>query len=107
MDGITNDEVLRRMNLEEVSLYTIRKKKLEYASHLMRNNKYGMFQLLINRKINGKRGIDRGSVSWLKNLWSWFEKTSTDIFRTPPKIGEGTRKRKPGKWKIRFQKVRI
>lgn len=78
---ITNEEVLRKLNTETELLYTIKKRKLEYLGHIMRNKKYELLQLIIQGKINGKRGPGRRRDSWLKNLRVWFGKTSADLFR--------------------------
>ncbi|XP_050513955.1 uncharacterized protein LOC126889589 [Diabrotica virgifera virgifera] len=49
----------------------IKKRKLEYLGHIMRGSRYRMLQLILNGKIDGKRGIGRKKYSWLRNLRQW------------------------------------
>jgi len=39
IDRITNEEVLRRMGCETEIMLTVKRRKLEYFDHMMRNNK--------------------------------------------------------------------
>lgn len=51
-------------------LDTIRRRKLEYFGHVMRNQKYHLLYLIIQDKLIGRRGLGRRRTSWLKNLSS-------------------------------------
>lgn len=69
---ISNMEVLNRIGQEEGELTKmIKKRKLEYLGHIMRGNRYSILQLILNGKIEGKRGIGRKKYSWLRNLRQW------------------------------------
>lgn len=81
VDHITNDEVLRRMNTTTEIMYLVKRRKLEYLGHVMRNEKYGLLQLIIQGKIDSKRGPGRRRTSWLKNLRQWFGRSTTSLFR--------------------------
>ena len=67
---ITNEEVLRRIVGERKLFKIIKKKKTAYLGHIMRNTKYQLLQLIIEGKIEGRRGIGR-KMSWLRNIRHW------------------------------------
>lgn len=63
-------------------MYIIKKRKLEYLGHVMRNkDRYSLLQTIIQGKILGRRGPGRRRISWLRNLRTWFGKTSAELFR--------------------------
>lgn len=68
---ITNVEVLSNINKERELLTTIKRRKTAYLGHVMRNRKYEYLQLLIEGKIEGRRGIGRKKLSWLRNIRQW------------------------------------
>lgn len=82
MSHTTNAEVLQRMNKEKELMLLIKKRKTQYFGHIMRNQKYELLQLIIEGKINNKRGPGRRRNSWLKNLRQWTNMTSIELFRT-------------------------
>ncbi|KAL0270637.1 UNVERIFIED_CONTAM: hypothetical protein PYX00_001950 [Menopon gallinae] len=63
---MTNAEVLARMDKERELLYEVKRRKLHYFGHTLRNAKYKLLQR---------------RTSWLKNLREWFGLTSTALFR--------------------------
>ncbi|XP_055384420.1 uncharacterized protein LOC129614059 [Condylostylus longicornis] len=71
IDRVSNAEVLRRINKERELLTTIKRRKAAYFGHVMRNSKYHLLQLIIQGKIQGKRGIGRKQISWLRNIRNW------------------------------------
>lgn len=80
---VSNEEVLRRMNCKRELLITVKCRKLQYFAHIMRNEqKYGLLQVILQGKIEGKRGPGRRRISWLANLRKWFGATSTELFRS-------------------------
>lgn len=82
VDKVPNAEVLRRMGKEMEVLNTIKCRKLEYLGHIMRHpEKYHLLQLILQGKIQGRRGPGRRRISWLKNLRTWFGKTTSELFR--------------------------
>jgi Reverse transcriptase (RNA-dependent DNA polymerase) len=81
VDRITNTEVLDKMQKDCEIITTIKKKKLQYIGHIMRNSKYTLLQLIMQGKILGKRNIGRRRMSWLKNLRDWFNCSNTQLFR--------------------------
>lgn len=77
----TNIEVLNRMEKQTEIINTVRQRKAGYFGHIMRNDKYRTLQLIIEGKIEGKRGPGRRRNSWLKNLRQWTKMTSIELFR--------------------------
>lgn len=71
VDHISNETVLQRLNKNREILGTIKRRKTAYFGHIMRNQKYEMLQLILQGKINGKRGIGRKQISWLRNIRHW------------------------------------
>jgi Reverse transcriptase (RNA-dependent DNA polymerase) len=80
-DYVTNIDVLKRVKKSKEVLNTIKKKKLEYFGHVIRNEKYRLLQVVIQGKIEGKRGPGRRRISWLKNLRQWYGQSTTSLFR--------------------------
>lgn len=82
VDHVTNNRVLEQMGKEVEVIRTVKKRKLEYLGHIMRNNdRYRLLQLVLQGKVFGRRGPGRRRISWLKNLRSWFSMTTTGLFR--------------------------
>lgn len=80
-DRVSNVKVLRLLNKKTEILNTIKRRKLQYFGHIMRNDKYQLLQLLIQGKIQGKRPPGRRRTSWLKNLRTWFNMSTRSLFR--------------------------
>lgn len=68
---MTNEEVLRRVNKQRELFEVIKKRKTAYLGHIIRNTKYQFLHLLIEGKIEGRRGIGRKKMSWLRNIRQW------------------------------------
>lgn len=82
MDHVRNEDVMRRMNKDLEVVPNIKIRKLQYFGHVMRHpEKYGTLHLIMQGKINSKRGPGRRRTLWLGNLGQWFGKTSTELFR--------------------------
>ena len=80
-DHITNEEVLWRVGKQQEIAFTVKRRKLEYFCYLMRHNKYPLHQLILQGKVDGRRGPGRWRNSWLQNLRQWFGLTSVELFR--------------------------
>ena len=78
---VRNETVFQRMNNKLEVLNTIKKRKIEYLGHIMRNEKYDLLQLIIQGKIDGRRKPGRRKTSWLKNLRQWFNMSTRSLFR--------------------------
>ena len=63
-------------------LYNCKFKILEYFGHIMRHpEKYDLLHLIMQGKIESRRGPGRRRTFWLKNLRQWFGKTTIQLFR--------------------------
>ena len=65
-EKVKNEEVLSRMNIKVGLNYTIKSRKLRYFGHISRQN--SLQKLLLEGKINGKRGRVRPRTSWYSNI---------------------------------------
>lgn len=65
---VTNVEVLKRIGSKMLVLNTIKRRKMEYLGHVLRNGKYQLLHNIIQGKIEGRRGAGRRRTSWLRNL---------------------------------------
>ena len=52
-------------------LSTIKRRKTAYLGHVIRNERYHLIQLIMEGKIEGRRGIGRKKMSWLRNIKQW------------------------------------
>ncbi|ERL86044.1 hypothetical protein D910_03458 [Dendroctonus ponderosae] len=80
--GFTNDEVLQRMSKQEELINTIKERKIQYLSHVLRGEKYELLRLLIEGKVQRKKSAGRCQNSLLQDLISWFDRSCNGIFRT-------------------------
>jgi hypothetical protein len=72
---------MARMHKSTEIVCSVKKRKLEYFGHIMRHDKYRILQLVMQGKIEGKRGPGRRRTSWMKNLRDWFGQSSASLFR--------------------------
>lgn len=68
---VTNEDVLKRIGKTRELLKAIKKRKTAYLGHVIRGDKYNILQLILEGKIEGKRGIGRKQLSWLRNIRHW------------------------------------
>lgn len=66
-----NEAVLDRANTVRELLTTVKCRKLAYLGHVLRGNRYRILQLIMKGKIEGRRGVGRKQISWLKNIRDW------------------------------------
>ena len=78
----TNENVLRRMHKDRELLRIVKRRKLEYFGHIIRGQKYSLLRNIIEGRIEGKRGIGRKSLSWLRNLRVWTNLGVEELYRT-------------------------
>ena len=79
---VSNVEVLDLMGKELEVIYEIKRRRLEYFGHIIRNGKYRLLQLVMEGKIEGRRRSGRRKTSWLKNLRDWYGQSSVSLFRS-------------------------
>ncbi|XP_055388393.1 uncharacterized protein LOC129616943 [Condylostylus longicornis] len=70
-ERVSNSEVLNRLRKQRELLLTIKKQKAAYFGHVIRGQKYELLQLIIQGRIEGKRGVGRKQMSWLRNIRNW------------------------------------
>jgi len=58
-EHITNMEVMQRLEKEKKVVFTVKKWKLEYFGHIPRHEKYRLLQLVVQGKVDSKRGPGR------------------------------------------------
>lgn len=75
----TNETVLNRMNTRPHLASTIKIRKTSYLGHVMRHKEYEQIQLILEGKIDGKRGIGRKKKSWLRNIRDWTHTSGNDL----------------------------
>ncbi|MBV2145157.1 MAG: hypothetical protein KTM48_00180, partial [Wolbachia endosymbiont of Pissodes strobi] len=66
----TNEEILR-IGGERELLDTIKCRNTAHLGHVTRNERYHFLQLLIDGKIEERRGLGRKRMSWLRNIKQW------------------------------------
>ena len=67
---MTNQEVLRRMNIDRQLLKTFKRRKIANFELLMRNEKYKFIQSIIKSTIEGCQNRGRNEI-WLRNIQDW------------------------------------
>lgn len=70
-DRVTNAEILRRVHKNRELLTTVKRRKTAYLGHILRHDEYQLLQLILEGKIDGKRGIGRKQMSWARNIRQW------------------------------------
>lgn len=81
----TNDSILERVNRDRELLCIVKRRKTAYLGHILRNNKYRLLHLIIQGKIEGKRGPGRRQLSWMKNIRDWTHMNVETLIRTAQK----------------------
>lgn len=68
---MTNDEVLRRARTDRELIKVVKRRKVAYLGHLIRGEKYSLLRIIMEGKIDGRRGVGRKQMSWLRNIRDW------------------------------------
>ena len=79
-DKISNKEVLRRANANRQLMKTIQQRSLQFFGHLVRRN--NIHRVLIEGKINGKRGRGGPITTWVNNIVKWTGLDYASVVRT-------------------------
>lgn len=77
---VSNNEVLERAECERELLQTIKERKTSYLGHIIRADNE-LLKLIMEGKIEGRRGIGRRKYSWLKNIRDWTGLDAHSLFR--------------------------
>lgn len=83
VDRVPNTEVLERARTQRELLTTIKCRKTGYFGHVLRGEKYRLLHLILKGRIDGRRGIGRKQLSWLRNIRTWTGiRNAEELFRT-------------------------
>ena len=74
-----NKEVLRMMYTKLSLLVTAKQRKAAFFGHIMRKN--GLQRLLLEGKLNGKRGRGRPRLLWMENIKEWMKLSYVECVR--------------------------
>ena len=75
----TNEEVLNQMKTKRTLLNTIKTRKLQYFGHIIRKDH--IQRLLMEGRMNGKRGRGRPRTMWTDNIKKWTNLSYSDCIR--------------------------
>ena len=75
----TNGEVLHEMKTKRSLLNTIKTRKCQYFGHIIRGN--GVQRMLMEGRINGRRGRGRPRTMWTDNIKEWTKISYNDCIR--------------------------
>ena len=67
---IRNEDVMKMINTKEYVVPTIKKRQLSFFGHMIRRD--NMHRLLLEGKIDGKRGRGRPRAEWMDNIFEWI-----------------------------------
>src|SRR6188508_2447654 len=84
-DKITNEEVLRRVHVKLHFVRDMRKRKLEYAGHVLRGSSGESHLYLLEGKIGGKRARGRPRRAWMNDIIDW---TDIDTYGEIKRVAE-------------------
>ena len=71
IEHITNKTVLRRMNVNRENLGFVKRRKTSYLGHIYRGSRYEFLRLIMEGKVEGRKGPGRRQCSWLRNVRNW------------------------------------
>ena len=75
----SNETVLERMNTRPQLVQTVKIRKTAYLGHIMRHKEFEQLQLIIEGKIDGRRGVGRKKKSWLRNIKEWTKTAGNQL----------------------------
>ena len=70
-DRITNVEVLQRMQTSLHFMSNMKKRKLEYAGHVMRGSSGETHMYILEGKMHGKKPRGRPRRMWMDDITEW------------------------------------
>ena len=71
-EEVSNIEVLKRVDTELHFGRDMWKRKLTFAGHVLRGSSGDSHLLVLEGKINGKRGKGRPRLTWMDNVLRWM-----------------------------------
>jgi len=88
-DKITNKEVLKRVNTNLNFLKSMKKRKLEYAGHVLRGSSGTTHLVLLEGKVYGERTRGRPRLTWTEDIIAW---TQLDTYERVKRTAEDRKK---------------
>ena len=73
MERISNKEVLQRINCNLHFLKQMKKRKMDYAGHVMRGSSGCTHLYILEGKIAGKRPVGRPRATWMSDIIAWTQ----------------------------------
>ena len=80
-EHVSNERVLRRMGQGRSLLREIKKRKTSYLGHVYRGGNYEFLRLIVEGKVEGRRGPGRRRCSWLRNVRDWTGLDTQSLLR--------------------------
>ena len=78
----SNEEVLEMAGVQRELLHIVKNRKISYLGHILRGDRYSIPKLILQGKIEGRRGPGRKQHSWLRNIRDWCGiRDAATIFR--------------------------
>uniref|UniRef100_A0A8D8VC16 Craniofacial development protein 2 n=1 Tax=Cacopsylla melanoneura TaxID=428564 RepID=A0A8D8VC16_9HEMI len=77
---VTNETVLERMTKTTEIITTVKRRKLAYFGHIIRNNKYKILQDIVKCNLSGTRARGRPRTSWFDNITNWTTLAPEEVF---------------------------
>ncbi|CAH2267357.1 jg27540 [Pararge aegeria aegeria] len=68
---VSNVRGLQRVARSRELLLITKTRKVQYLGHVLRDERYQLFQLIMMGKVEGKRRVKRRKKSWLRNIHEW------------------------------------
>ena len=72
-DKVTNAEVLERLQTSMHFLCRMKKRKLEYAGHVLRGSSGETHLCLLEGRVCGKRPQGRPRLTWMDDILEWTQ----------------------------------
>jgi hypothetical protein len=70
-DWVINVKVLNRMHMELKFLSSMKKRKMEYAGHVLRGSSGLAHLQILEDRVKGKRKVGRTNRTWMDDILKW------------------------------------
>ena len=69
------------MNVDREILGIVKRRKTSYLGHIYKGSRYEFLRLIMEGKVEGRRGPGRRQCSWLRNVRDWTGLNSQTLLR--------------------------
>ncbi len=90
-DKVKNDEVLDRIQTRMHFKKDMKKRKLEYAGHVLRGSSGRTHLVLLEGKVCGKKSRGKPRLTWIKNIIDWTKIDSYEKIKRAAENRDGWR----------------